>query len=329
MEESCENVERWRREGLLNIKPDSLRFGEFPEGWDVVAALRRHVASLPHERIVDFGCGYGRLCGAFDPAKYLGVDINESAIEAARAGHPGRTFQTLSAIGALPPSDLYLAYTVFLHLDDAALKNVLREMAGSAQWIVIVEILGDAPLDRGDACRFRPHSVYHRTKQDYRNLLSAYDFSCWEEIRKTYHFYGTAEISLLVFRRDDPPPECLVLPHGLCNSGLQFDGIHDDGWVGGTFSVRLSYPARARFLALEGMLPGIDSAVSAGHFRVCIEGQAEQTCEVPLGTFQVRLPVETPVRRPWVTIHCGPLQRLPPPDGREVSVLLKSIGFID
>jgi SAM-dependent methyltransferase len=184
--DSKENDERWRSEGLLNIKPHSLRFGEFPEGWDVVAALKRHIGSLAHRRIVEFGCGYGRLCRAFDPDKYLGLDINESAIEAARAAHPGYSFRTISYVDEYPPADTYLAYTVFLHISQPTLNEILERICRIARWVVIAEILGGKGLDQGEHCAFRPHAVYNRTKPEYERLLEAIEFTCWEEIRKKY-----------------------------------------------------------------------------------------------------------------------------------------------
>jgi SAM-dependent methyltransferase len=325
--ESRENYERWRRDGLLNIKPHSLRFGEFPEGWDVVSALRRVAASLPHERIAELGCGYGRLCQAFNPEKYVGVDINDAAIEVARARHPDYRFRTVAYVDEYPEADLYLAYTVFLHIPDRALREILTKICRSAAWIVIAEILDGRKHDQGEHCTFRPQTVYSRTKREYEELLGGFDFICCEEIRKKYHFYKDAEISMLIFRRADPPPTRMDIPDSLRNPMLEFEGIYDDGWAGPVFSVRLSRPGSATCLHLDAMLPAIDPGVKGCRLSVRIEGQEEKTADIAAGQFQALIPVESTVSQPRVAVSSSTVQRLPPPDEREISILLKSIGF--
>ncbi len=70
----------WNETGLRNIKPSSLRFGEYPEGWNVPQELGRFITPFITKRILELGCGYGRLCSGFATERYIGVDINVQAI---------------------------------------------------------------------------------------------------------------------------------------------------------------------------------------------------------------------------------------------------------
>ena len=56
-------------------------WGEFPEGFNVIDFLREITKELDFKRVLDFGCGYGRLSKAFDSDKYIGVDLNLKALK--------------------------------------------------------------------------------------------------------------------------------------------------------------------------------------------------------------------------------------------------------
>lgn len=56
---------------------------------------KRIRASLPHlsgERILDFGCGNGELARYVNPSKYVGIDINQNAIEICQKRFSDHTF---------------------------------------------------------------------------------------------------------------------------------------------------------------------------------------------------------------------------------------------
>jgi len=68
--------------------------------------LNRFSTLVPQEsRILDYGCGYGRLCGALRRAGYsrlIGVDPSIRMIDRARAENPGVPFQALTGDWPLP-----------------------------------------------------------------------------------------------------------------------------------------------------------------------------------------------------------------------------------
>lgn len=130
----------WIEDNLNNVaREDSLIQGE----WDTLSYLKDLKDYLKCKTVLDFGCGFGRHSVAFNPKEYLGVDINPKAIKEARYSHPNHEFQEITLQSKYPVADLYLVFTVFLHLDDASVRSSLRKMRNTCRkYIVIIEALG-------------------------------------------------------------------------------------------------------------------------------------------------------------------------------------------
>lgn len=82
-------------------------------------------------RLLDFGCGNGRLVPFLPTVTYVGVDSNPSYIDAARAEHdrPGVTFicGDVFDLGtfAIEPVDVVVCIGVLHHLDDRTARRAL------------------------------------------------------------------------------------------------------------------------------------------------------------------------------------------------------------
>jgi 2-polyprenyl-3-methyl-5-hydroxy-6-metoxy-1,4-benzoquinol methylase len=100
-------------------------------------------------RVLDYGCSSGALAELCPPEAYLGVDISEEALEAARATHPGYEFN--NKVSEHERFDVIVALAVLEHLDDPL--DVLARWSGmlnpggriilttphpSYEWILIV-----------------------------------------------------------------------------------------------------------------------------------------------------------------------------------------------
>lgn len=185
--------EFWEKDKLKNIKPTDK---EFPEGFDPRLVLRKMLRSIDYDLIVDLGCGYGRLCEAFSQEKYVGVDISSVALQAAENRNPDYTFVTYDE---KPKADVYLAYTVFLHLSDAQLRQELASI--KAEYFIVAEILGS---EWGNGGKGDP-PTYNR--DDY-SIMEEFGYSLIEEIKLPYKRYvGTkmasgknTDISFLLWR---------------------------------------------------------------------------------------------------------------------------------
>jgi SAM-dependent methyltransferase len=112
-------------------------------------SLRHRLAVTPEllkpflagKRVVELGCGSGRLAGAlvqYGAQSYLGIDIAEAAIGKARQtyrGHDRMEF-AVGDIGALPPisADLVISLGLFDWLKDEEIAGIFRKF-GAAEFL--------------------------------------------------------------------------------------------------------------------------------------------------------------------------------------------------
>jgi SAM-dependent methyltransferase len=150
------------------------------------------VRPQPGQRLLDFGCGNGRLVPFVPQVEYVGVDSNAGYIDAARAEYGSPSVQficgDLLKLGSLDiePIDVVVSIGVLHHLDDAvaeaALKSALAILRPGGRLITmdpcfepsqhsIARVL--MALDRG---RFVRHPA------DYQRLVERAGGSVTQEI---------------------------------------------------------------------------------------------------------------------------------------------------
>lgn len=104
--------------------------------WELLSVLQRHISLPEMERILDWGCGPGRLTGFwlhYAQVEHVhGCDIDEEAIAWSRATFPGGRFKT---VPLEPPTDYpddffdaIISISVLTHLDRNLQKAWLKEM---------------------------------------------------------------------------------------------------------------------------------------------------------------------------------------------------------
>jgi 2-polyprenyl-3-methyl-5-hydroxy-6-metoxy-1,4-benzoquinol methylase len=98
--------------------------------------LDRIVKPSDGMRILDFGCGNGRLVAFIGDAEYIGVDNNPSYIDAASAQHAGprvrfhcADLDSLASLG-IEPVDVVICIGVLHHLDDSVAAKALSASCG-------------------------------------------------------------------------------------------------------------------------------------------------------------------------------------------------------
>lgn len=97
---------------------------------------RQYLGVRPGERVLDLGCGPADILSALPDCEYVGIDVEERYIEAARKRFSRRgTFRCLSiedfVLDAPGSFDLVMANGVLHHFNDSQADTMLR-LAGQA-----------------------------------------------------------------------------------------------------------------------------------------------------------------------------------------------------
>lgn len=192
--------EFWQGEdGIRNVIPRAGRKGEFPEkpGFDPMEVLPAIIKGRP---VCEVGCGYGRLAGAFEDDKYIGVDCNREAIERAKRKLPAHSFHVIDSY-RYPPSMAKFAYTVAMHVPDEEYPLMIKAMCESTgDQIVIAEILGShlrKPVTENKVGV--SHATYGRDQIKHENEFLKHGWSL-----VTYHVHpypGKGNFTFLDFRK--------------------------------------------------------------------------------------------------------------------------------
>jgi cyclopropane fatty-acyl-phospholipid synthase-like methyltransferase len=93
--------------------------------------IREYIHPKAGDRILDVGCGPGNMLPYLPASHYLGVDANESYIEAARRryGHRGQficDFVSHQSVKDLGEFDIVLALGLVHHLSDSEALDLFR-----------------------------------------------------------------------------------------------------------------------------------------------------------------------------------------------------------
>ncbi len=167
-------IKRWNgRKAALESFP--ARFGTFAD--EDHAGI---VARLCEEDTIvcEVGCGIGRMATVFHHERYIGVDINETAIVMARLENPEHDFRFIRWGGVYPDADVYLLHTLLMHVPDEDLQSVLVRARPK---LVIFEAMEPAYSKPG-------RGNWHRSKDDYEYALAraAFDVTRFEEHETRY-----------------------------------------------------------------------------------------------------------------------------------------------
>lgn len=183
-------IEYWRSgQGLAHITPPGT---VGPEGEGFIGYVSDLLAA---ETVIDLGCGTGRLARCFNPALYIGVDLNRAAVEIARSKNTCHQFRVVGDRDPLPPADVVLAHTVLLHVPDDHLSDLVGRMAAAAPRIVVSEILG---------CHWRRPGnppVFNREQHEYEAAFALHGFALHADKQLPYSRYGPEDhLTIMDFR---------------------------------------------------------------------------------------------------------------------------------
>ena len=196
----------WIEDKLQNIAREK---SEVQGDWKIIPYLSDLQVELRCKTVLDFGCGWGRLAPAFNTATYLGVDLNPHAIKDAQRRYPKfkNRFFEINMGSAYPHAEMYLAFTVFLHMDDDALHGVVSRMHFSCKkYLVVIETLGrEWRNETGLLPRF------NRNFEDYVELIEDYGFYFYkQDVKHKPHYESmpgryvgrNTDTNILIFQRN-------------------------------------------------------------------------------------------------------------------------------
>jgi SAM-dependent methyltransferase len=195
MDDSIYNF--WRTEGINNIQPRGTPV--LHEGWSILDFLKELRTPEEYGSVIDIGCGYGRLCKAFNPSKYTGLDFNKDAIEKAKRENPEYSFTLLDKDSKYYHSNTKLLFYVLLHQCDEDLDEIVYNLCKTSDKIIIAEICGREWRRKGNP------PVFNRNVEEYINIFSDYDKESVQIINKPYIPYKTkyndrnTNLSIMVF----------------------------------------------------------------------------------------------------------------------------------
>lgn len=133
---------------------------DFPEG----NLFKQHYTDLMFAQdVVDFGCGKGRMAELFSKKRYLGVDICQPAIAAAREKMHGYRFEAIDNEAPIEFGFVLFAHDVMLHIPDDELYRTIGRFR--QRRVIISECLG---VDLRDKCK-----VFSREIEGYNRPFTA------------------------------------------------------------------------------------------------------------------------------------------------------------
>jgi len=125
---------------------------------ELLGALRSAKWLLPSSKILDYGCGWGRLtrlmAHSFEDANIFGVDVDDRLIASARVNLPHMNFSQIESMGELPFKDsffdLAFANSVFSHLSEISASYTLNELIRviSPLGIIVISVLEQPELEK-------------------------------------------------------------------------------------------------------------------------------------------------------------------------------------
>lgn len=131
MPKDIDKPEFWRRRIETAVKPHYSVYVIHERGWkEIFDAHRKTVGEVipAGSRVLDAGCGYGRMCELFDPVDYHGVDFSPDFIRLAREGYPLHQF-TEANLKSLPFGDGEFDWAFCV-----SIRKMVVDNTGEGEW---------------------------------------------------------------------------------------------------------------------------------------------------------------------------------------------------
>ena len=207
--------------------------GEAQHYWDRKAAQATFthplhlpwLAALPKQaRILDYGCGYGRVLAELRDAGWrngVGVDFSAAMIERGRRDHPGLDLRSVSGTRVAEPDGAFAAALLFAVLttmpgdaEQAAVMAEIQRVLAPGGWLYLSDYL--LQDDERSLARYRAgqarHGVLgvwdredggvfrHQTREALDRLLAGFEVVAERQVQ-TVTFSGAPAVAIQVLAR--------------------------------------------------------------------------------------------------------------------------------
>ncbi len=138
----------------------------------------------------------------------------------------------------------------------------------------------------------------------------------------------TRNISLLTEGEADamiPPLSVEHFPKDLFKSGLLFSGVYEDGWMAEIARFRLGSADPVQAIRIKGQAPRYDGRIIEAAIEIAIDGRQIARRTLQPGDFDLQIAIPPTAGTHWIELRAEPVERLPAPDLRIASLLLRSI----
>jgi hypothetical protein len=123
-----------------------------------------------------------------------------------------------------------------------------------------------------------------------------------------------------------PPAAIAGFPAGLMAPGLFYSGVTEDGWLADRAWFDLGPSGPSNFVHVTGSVPGFGAKIPGSVIQVFAEGVKVSEGTLTGGAFDMTIPIPQASGPREITFDIAGTDRLPPPDGRRVSILLTSLS---
>jgi SAM-dependent methyltransferase len=166
------------------------------------APVERWLANHEVRRVLDVGCGAGTNAGHFADADYVGIDVNERYLQAARGQFRGQFVQadlTSADLSSLGKFDMILANSFFHHVTDADVERILHQVSALLAPEGTIHILDLVLPERRSLARMMAQfdrGRYARPVERWRALFA----SAFDPIAFEPYFFGGRLWSMVYFQ---------------------------------------------------------------------------------------------------------------------------------
>lgn len=166
------------------------------------APVERRLRDLTIRRVLDVGCGAGTNAGRFENYDYVGLDVNERYLEAARRRYRGRFINadlTKADLSDLGTFDTVLVNSFLHHVSDPHVERILAQippLLSADGRVHILELVLPERLSIARVMAQLDRGRFARPMDDWRRLFSA----AFEPLVVEPYMFGGRLWSMLYFQ---------------------------------------------------------------------------------------------------------------------------------